>query len=232
MSRTAKADRCLTSEEQRLVRHYIREGGTEDKLARAARKTKITLEKAQTLLKRIHVAEELARRRHLLEYEQAKLDAADLNRRESEEDKRIDLTEGLIFEQMRDLIRTPAEKLGEGHKAKSELLRLAAVFTGTIRDGRLEKIERMPQQDPTLGIPEPCIYQSIYTRAATHVQDGPADLWPTSDIAPEQPTTMAQKAAPATAQVAAITPDDVRAAAHKAKRVLEVPVPAAPAGRK
>ena len=231
MSRTAKADRCLTSEEQRLVRHYIREGGTEDKLARAARKTKITLEKAQTLLKRIHVAEELARRRHLLEYEQAKLDAADLNRRESEEDKRIDLTERLIFEEMRDLIRTPAEKLGDGHKAKAELLKLGAVFIGTIRDGRLEKIERMPQQDPTLGVPEPCIYQSIYTRAATQVQDGPADLWPSNEQ-PPAPAAVAKahEAAPAP-PAPEKTPDDTRAAAHRAKTVLEVPVPAA-AGRK
>jgi hypothetical protein len=232
MSRTAKADRCLTSEEQRLVRHYIREGGTEDKLARAARKTKITLEKAQTLLKRIHVAEELARRRHLLEYEQAKLDAADLNRRESEEDKRIDLTEKLIFEEMRDLIRTPAKKLGDGHKAKSELLRLAAVFTGTIRDGRLERL-LPPDQGPGSGGGGPVIYQDVFTRMALQAQGGVADLYSPAEDVPAQAAANSPVAAPATNPVAAITPDDMRAAAHRAKRVLEVPVPAAAAaGRK
>jgi hypothetical protein len=229
MSRTAQADRCLTSEEQRLLRHYIREGGTEDKLAKAARKTKITLERAQALLKRVHVGEELARRRHLLEYEQAKLDAADLNRRETKEDEQIDLTEKKIFQQMIRLIETPAEEMKDGHQMKAQFLKLAAVFTGTIRDGRLEKIERMSQPDGTLGVPEPCIYQSIYTRAASQVQQEPADLLP-DEAAPAAAAKTSPLARPA-AHVAAKTPDDARASAHAAKAVLEVPVPAAAARR-
>jgi hypothetical protein len=70
------AGRRLTREELRLVRHYLREGKTEDKLATAARKTNITLEKAQALLKRTHVAEELERQWLIIGAEQSELAAA------------------------------------------------------------------------------------------------------------------------------------------------------------
>lgn len=174
MARNAQTERTLTSEEQRLIRKLIRQGGTEDMLPRAARAAKMPLEKAQKILKRVHVQEEVRRRQRLIEFEQAKIDAADICRREDEDEKQIRVTEEKIYRQFNKLLEVEAEKLTNGHKLKAEFLKLGLVITGTIRNGKLERLT--PPEGGSASIPT--MYESTFERAAQAAQPEAAPLYP------------------------------------------------------
>lgn len=219
MTRTAKADRTLTAQEQTLIRHYVREGATEDKIPRAARKMKMPVERAQTILRRIHVAAEVTRRRHLIEFEQARLDAQDINRKENRDEERIQITENRVFSKLNDIIDTDPAKLTDGHRLMGQFLKLALVVTGTIRDGRTERL--IPVQGGASG--GPAIYRSVFQRRqeAEAAEPEAADLYPPEPLLPVP-------AAPAPKPDPAQTEPPASAAAKpetRPEKILEVPVP-------
>ena len=212
MTRTAKKERTLTAQEQLLIRHYVREGGTEDRIPRAARKLKIPPERAAAILRRIHVREEVARRLAMLQFEQARLDARDINRRENEEEEKIRVTEAKVYRQLNELIEADPKSLTDGHRMKAEFLRLALVVTGTIRDGRTERL-LPPDSQP--GQHGPNIYTSMFGQQAQKMagEDDAADLYP------DEPLPVAEPAAEKKAEPPAepTTPAQPQA-------ILEVPV--------
>jgi len=141
MSRSnAKTKATLTAQELFLVRHYVREGATEDRLGRAARRARISEKWARTLLKRPHVQAELALQKQILRHEQAKLDAADIHRKEEEEDVLCRDTERKAMHKLNTLIDADPRKLKDVHRIQMQVLKLALVVSGTIRDGRTERL--------------------------------------------------------------------------------------------
>lgn len=130
----------LTSAELFLVRQYAREGGTEDKLARAARRAKMTEQLARTLLKKPHVQHELALYTQILRQEQAKIDAKDIDRRDQEDDRLLSDLERKAIRKMGTLIEADPKTLMDQHRIQMQVLKLALVVTGTIRDGRTERL--------------------------------------------------------------------------------------------
>jgi hypothetical protein len=214
MTRTAKADRTLTAQEQTLIRHYVREGATDDKIPRAARKMKMAVNRAASILRRIHVAAEVSRRKRLLEFEQTRLDAQDINRRENKEEERVQLTEDRVFRKLNAIIETDPEKLTDGHRMMGQFLKLALVVTGTIRDGRTERL--IPLQAGA-GPAAPTFYRSIYQREheAREAEAEGADLYPPEPL-PAAPEVKPAAAAPTAEPAPTETPD--------AGKILEVPV--------
>ncbi len=210
MARTAPKDRTLTGQEQLLIRYYVREGGTADRIPRAARKLKITPERATAILRRTHVQEEVARRLAMLQFEQARLDARDIQRREHEDDENIRVTEAKVFRQLNQLIEADPTHLTSGHKLKAEFLRLALVVTGTIKDGN---IERLIPPEGQAGRHGPNIYSSMFGIQPEH--EPAADV---AELYPDEPTPPEDRPAPANQPEAPAPP----AASRQA--VLEVPV--------
>ena len=136
MSRSNAKIKSLTALESTLLRHYVREGATEDRLGRAARRAHITEKYALTLLKRPHVQVELAQRKLILYSEQAKIDAADINRSVEETDVLCRDTERRAMHRLNALIETDPKDLKAAHTIHMEVLKLALVVAGTIRSGR------------------------------------------------------------------------------------------------
>jgi hypothetical protein len=130
----------LSSQELFLVRQYAREGGTEDRLPRAARRARVTIEHARTLLKRPHVQHELALYQQILRQEQARIDAADIDRSQNEEDKLLRETERKAIRKLDALIEADPTTLTEQHLIQMRVLKFGLVVTGTIREGRTERI--------------------------------------------------------------------------------------------
>lgn len=161
MKRSAKTQRetpkrapSLTREELFLVRQYVREGATEDRLGRVARRARMTEQHARTLLKRPHVQAELALQKQILRMEQAKLDAQDINRREqqaeAEQEVLLKPIERKALRRIEKLVEAdPAELNNMGNVMN--VLKMALVVTGTIRDGRTERLT--PPEGPAGGRP-------------------------------------------------------------------------------
>ena len=120
MSRSNAKIKSLTALESTLLRHYVREGATEDRLGRAARRAHITEKYALTLLKRPHVQVELAQRKLILYSEQAKIDAADINRSVEETDVLCRDTERRAMHRLNALIETDPKDLKAAHTIHRE----------------------------------------------------------------------------------------------------------------
>lgn len=165
----------LTAEESRLIRYYVREGATLDRLPIAAKKAKLTVARATQLLRKIHVTEEIIRRRELVIFEQARVDAQDINRREAEEDERERVTLSLIDKELHKLITADPKDMAHGARIKADILKLALVVTGTIRAGNTERVAPLGNsagQQPA----GPDIYQSTLERGQTPaVEAAPID---------------------------------------------------------
>lgn len=219
MARTAHNERTLTSEEQRLIRYYVREGATEDMLPKAARKAKMTLEKAQHILGHIAVREEIERRKNYLIYEQARIDAQDLNRREEKEDERVEILNDRIYAQLNKLIDADPMTLTNGHKLKADFLKLALVVTGTIRDGRTERLIPPEGSTPNTG---PQMFQSDFENGSQRWDQDAAPLFPdeSAPVASDQPQAIPVVASSEPPAETAPAP----ASAGKKKSIFTVPV--------
>ena len=141
----------LTSQEATLLRHYVRLGATEDRVGMAARRSKITEKYALTLLKRPHVQAELAKLKLILYREQARLDAADISRREVEEDVMCRETERRAMRRLNELLDLEPGNLKAAHTIHMEVLKLALVVAGTIRTGRAGTERLAPPDGGGLG---------------------------------------------------------------------------------
>jgi hypothetical protein len=141
-TRSAKKTReeGLSSKEVLFVRQFARLGAADDKLALAARRARITERMAQAMLKKPAVQHELALYKQILRTEQAKLDAKDIDRRDMEEDRLLSETERIALRKLNGLIEVDPATLQAQHQIQIQVLKLALVVTGTIRDGKTERM--------------------------------------------------------------------------------------------
>jgi hypothetical protein len=140
------ADRPLSADEQRFVRHYVRERDPE----KAAKKARLKMDQGMQFYKRAHVREEIDRRLRLIELEQAKLDAQDI-------DRRIELTDDFLNEHLRATIELDATKHGN---IKLKALSLGYVLRSRIRQGNTEALIR-PADTANTTVN---FYQSVFER--------------------------------------------------------------------
>lgn len=153
--------RPMTADEQKFIRHFCRLGATEDRTEEAERLARLKRGAGAKMLKLRHVAEEISRRKAMLESEQAVLDARDLNRRELEEEKRQTITLDRVESKLYKLLELDPEKYGA---LVHQVIQTCLVYTGTIRNGNMM---RTIPADPTLeanrtSATESSFYRSIF----------------------------------------------------------------------
>lgn len=142
MPRTAPTFHSFTAEEQRLIRHFSGPDamGAIDKLAGAARKSKLPLDKARKILTRVSVQEEVARRIAVVRGEQARLQAEDLEHARRAKLRRGEVTKQHAHVALHELLEINPREKAPGGEVKLRAARLALVVAGEIRDGRTERV--------------------------------------------------------------------------------------------
>lgn len=171
------ADRPLSADEQRFIRHYVRERDPE----KAAKKARLRPEQGMQFYKRAHVREDIDRRLRVIELEQAKIDAADIQRK-------VDLTDDFLNEHLRKTIELDPTKYGA---IKLKALGLGYVLRSRIRQGNTEALIR-PQD--TADVKEN-FYQSTFERMRNSAGNGDSGA-PSSTAPPSLPSDGATPAAP------------------------------------
>lgn len=208
----------LTGDEQKFVFHICREGGAPEKAAVAERRARLKKGAGAQMLKRRHVAEEIARRMGAITFEENRLIAKGNVRAAEEEAERDKVTLSTAERALAGVINLPPK---EHASAVLEAVRLAMVYTGTIKDGNRERIGSLKNADGSDPVkPNDGVYRSIFDSmregdAYVLPNDAePAPLIP-GDMPPDLPSIGAQ-AAPA-------------APARPAEAALPSPPPPAPA---
>jgi hypothetical protein len=128
--------KSLSAQEQKLIFHFLREGGVEERIEIVERKARIPRGQGLKIIRRRHVAEEIARRKAQVELEQSKLIARDQNRAAEDEDKRQSVTLDKIERKLDKLLELDPEKHGS---LVLSAIQTGLVYTGTIRNGRMER---------------------------------------------------------------------------------------------
>lgn len=158
--------KVLSAVEQKFIRHYIRAGATEDRIAEAERKARINKGQGADMLRRkykgrFYVQDEIERRKAMVEIEQAKIDARDISRVIQEDDQRERVTLKALEKALASIVGLEPKE--HGHLVM-EAIKLGLVYTGTIRDGRRERT--VPAEASTGADEEenakPGFYQSIF----------------------------------------------------------------------
>lgn len=221
----------LTVPEQRFVIHYLREGATPEVAYIAERKARLKKGEASGFLRRKHVLEEIARRQRLVEFEENRLIAKEkigLAQQAEERDRvTLDKIEGALDK----VIKLDPEKHGG---TVLEAIRLGLVYTGTIRDGRRERvIPPDPAKAESGDVGGSSFYQSIFSdlRSGDAVGPGlaaaapePAPLMPEDDRPKPPPTIPVVRTAAAVAAKPAARPDPRQASPAKKNTTLDIEI--------
>jgi hypothetical protein len=212
------ADRVLTADEQRFIRHYARQGFVPEGISTAERMARIKRGEGNTILKRAHVQEEIARRKLLLEMEQAKLDAQDLNRKEDAIETLVRITMEEAEHELRKLVKLDAAAFGP---IKLKAIQTALVYTGAIRQGSTERLAPIDQSaSGTLGGREDSFYTATFDRIRASEA---AQLEAVAEILPAEPEPPSKpQAAPAAEEPPPPPPEDPRKAAKARREVRTV----------
>lgn len=162
-------ERPLSAEEQRFIRHYVRERDIE----KAERKSRLRAGEGMKLYRRAQVRADIERRLEEIEREQARVDALDLERRRETLDQLLD-------PELVKTIKLDAEKHGA---IKLKALALGLVVSGRIRQGNTEALNRA--QSSTSGV---SVYESVFVRQHIAESSAAARSIPPAGPAPHTAT--------------------------------------------
>lgn len=140
-------ERPLNADEQRFIRHYVRERDIE----KAEKKSRLKVGEGMKFYRRPHVREDIDRRIRDIEREQAILDAKDIERKEEA------LTD-LLDPELMKTIKLDPQKHGA---IKLRAIELGYIVAGKIRQGNTEALDRSGAVNSNVNI-----YQSVYDRRA------------------------------------------------------------------
>lgn len=188
----------LTRPEQRFVLHYLREGAVPEIVHIAERKARLKVGEGKGILRRRHVQEEIHRRKVLIEFEENRLIARDSIGMAAAADERDRVTLNKIEAALDKVIQLDAEKHAS---SVLEAVRLGLVYTGTIRDGRRERVTPADPTKQENSAGELGFYSSIFSdlrgssdhvgaAAGAAAPADPAPLMP-EDEKPVAPPTLA-----------------------------------------
>jgi hypothetical protein len=190
----------LTGDEQRFVFHICREGGAPEKASVAERRARLKKGEGAVMLKRRHVAEEIQRRMGAILFEENRLIAKGNVAAAAEEAERDRVTLSNAERALARVINLDAKSHGS---VILEAVRLALVYTGTIKDGNRERIGALKSADGSDPVKaNDGVYRSIFDsmREGEAYQvsslDEPAPLIP-GDMPPDLPVIGSQAAPPA-----------------------------------
>lgn len=160
----SNADRILTADEQRFIRHYARGGFNKDAIQTAERMARIKRGEGDKYLRRAHVQEEICRRKMLLETAQATIDAQDINRRETDIEQLFRITAEEAESELRKLIKLDAATHGS---IKLDAIKTALVYIGAIEQGTTRRV--LPPTNPNhdAGGQGGGFYTSLFDRMRT-----------------------------------------------------------------
>lgn len=210
----------LLEKEQKFVFHYIREGCADEKLNLVARRCRLPMDEAKSMLRRAHVQEEIRRRRALVEFEEHKLIARDKTALAREEDERDRVTLSKAEKALNGVLTLEAKDHGA---IILKAVELALVYTGTIRNGntvKLNKGDLEPGQNPLAAAPPeaagPSFYRSIFAAerddaeaTAPEPVEPPAPLIPDLDTPRPKPQPKAKPAPVSPKKPDNSQPDDI-----------------------
>lgn len=195
--------RSLTAQQQKFIFHFLREGGVEENIWVAEKKSRLPKGEGVRLYKLKHVRAEIDRRKAQVELEEAKQIARDKSGLAREEDTRQKVTLDKVEAKLDSLLALDPKTHGSLVLAT---IQTALVYTGTIRSGKMERM--LPPPDPEgkdgAGTATGNFYDSIFDpMRAKQDLTAPAPLMPEdapkTSPAPKAPVPPAAtpKAAPA-----------------------------------
>ena len=186
----------LTPQEQATVFHYVREGCHEENLRIVERKAKLPKGKGLEIVRRKHVAQEIERRKAMVEMEQARLIARDQNRNAEAEDRRQRVTLDKL-EKTLDRVLDLDPKTHSG--AVLEGVRIGLVYAGIAKSGKLERVipVKHPEGETQEGEVGDGMYRSVFASLAADVPAAPepAQLLP-GEAGSQQPPASSPPVAP------------------------------------
>ena len=157
--------KVLTPYEQRFIFHYLREsvsaGSESEQIRWAERKCKLAVGTGQTFLKRPHVQQELARRKAQVELEQARLIARDEAKLAEEADRRKTVTLDKLEAALDGVVSLDPKTHGSTVLAA---IQLGLIYTGTIRNGKQERVSPTETPDEKAGDGGDDIYKSVFAK--------------------------------------------------------------------
>lgn len=178
----------LTPQEQATVLHFVREGCHEERLNVVERKAKLPKGKGLEIIRRKHVALEIARWQAMVELEQARLIARDHNRAAEREDRTQARIERVTLAKIEKTLDAVLDLDPKTHSpAVLEAVRIGLVYAGIAKSGKLERT--IPVKHPEGQTPEGEVgdgmYRSVFADLAAASQPAPE----AAPLLPPEPST-------------------------------------------